>query len=94
MMWKHVVLNEMQGQLQRRDIYYWRNKRGNEIDFVLTNHHKDEPIAIECKWRAKKFDPKNLKIFRNQYPKGRNFVVAQDVSIPFKKDFINFALSL
>jgi predicted AAA+ superfamily ATPase len=33
--WEHYVLNEVQGRLQRRDLRYWRNKHGAEVDFVV-----------------------------------------------------------
>ena len=55
-LWEHLVLNEIQAQLQTRRIHYWRNKRGNEVDFVLAGREK-KPIAIECKWSAVQFSP-------------------------------------
>ncbi|MBM4049648.1 MAG: ATP-binding protein, partial [Planctomycetes bacterium] len=35
MLWKHFVLNELQAGLQSRQVLYWRDKRGHEVDFVL-----------------------------------------------------------
>jgi predicted AAA+ superfamily ATPase len=79
LLWEHCVLNELQGHLQTRNIFYWRDKNQHEIDFIyLKGRHHGEPIAIECKWNANKFDPKNLQIFRKRYPKGLNFVVCYD----------------
>jgi hypothetical protein len=78
-LWEHLVLNELQAKLQIRDIRYWRDKRGHEIDFILSPRG-EPPIAIECKWQADGFDPKNLISFRHQYPKGKNIVVSSDVT--------------
>ncbi len=56
---------------------YWRNKNGNEIDFVLPTG-RDRQIVLECKWKQKNFNAKNLQIFRRQHPKGINVLVASD----------------
>ena len=77
-LWEHFVLNELHAELQSRDIYYWRDKQGHEIDFVLAGSRR-VPCAIECKWKAAEFDPANLLVFRTKYPQGRNFVVSSDV---------------
>jgi len=85
-LWEHLVLNEIQAQLQTRQIFYWRDKRGHEVDFILRKR-PDEPTAIECKWSAKDFDPVNLRSFRKHYPQGDNLVVARDVDRPYKREY-------
>ena len=85
-LWEHLVLNEIQAQLQTRQIFYWRDKRGHEVDFILRKR-PDEPTAIECKWSAKDFDPANLRSFRKHYPQGENLVVARDVDRPYKREY-------
>ncbi len=75
-LWEHCVLNEYLGRRQERDLHYWRDKRGHEVDFVTVRGGK--LIAIECKWRADGFDPRNLRAFRKAYPAGENFVVTSD----------------
>jgi len=85
-LWEHFVLNEMHGRLQSRDIRYWRDKRGHEIDFVLVKKG-GSPTAIECKWSASDFDATNLRAFRRAYPKGGNYLVAQDVDRSYRRDF-------
>ena len=35
MLWEHYVLNELRAGLQRRDLRYWRDKQGHEVDFVV-----------------------------------------------------------
>ena len=73
------MLNEIQGRLQRRDLRYWRNKHGAEVDFVLPQRGEKGPVAIEAKWSAGSFDPAGLMAFRRIYPQGPSFVVAPDV---------------
>lgn len=85
-LWEHLVLNELLARVGRQGLGYWRDKRGHEVDFVCARRGKN-PMAIECKWRAERFDPAALQSFRRLYPKGRNFIVAQDVERPFKRRF-------
>ena len=61
-----------------RDVKYWRDKRGHEIDFIVARRG-EAPIAIECKWSYRDFDPRNLKLFRHRYPQGDSYVVGADV---------------
>ncbi|MFN8657701.1 MAG: DUF4143 domain-containing protein [Candidatus Obscuribacterales bacterium] len=78
-LWEHFVLNELHSLFSSKQVFYWRDKRGHEIDFVLRGRGKTvNADAIECKWRQKKFDTTNLKSFRASYPRGRNFVISSD----------------
>ena len=86
LLWEHYVLNEIQGRLQIRNVMYWRDKRGHEIDFVVAGRGRP-PMAIECKWSATEFDPHNLKRFRDRYPEGDSLVVAADVEKPFVRNY-------
>ena len=86
LLWEHYVLNEMHAHLQSRDIRYWRDKRGHEVDFVLARR-KNQPLAIECKWSASELDPTNLQAFRRSYTRGENFVVAHDVDRSFSRSY-------
>ena len=85
-LWEHFVLNEIMANLQTREVHYWRDKRGHEVDFVLTPH-RGKPLAIECKWSASDFDAANLRAFRRQYPQGENVVVAPDVDRTFQRTY-------
>lgn len=86
LMWEHCVLNEIQGRLQTRNVYYWRDKQQHEIDFIyIKNRNQNAPIAIECKWNSANFDPENFKIFRKRHAKGLNFVVSYDVTKSFEQ---------
>jgi predicted AAA+ superfamily ATPase len=86
LLWEHFVLNETQAQLQTRDVRYWRDKRGHEVDFVLVRG-RQPPLTIECKWSAADFDPAGLLAMRRAYPRGNNFVVASDVERGFARSF-------
>lgn len=90
LLWEHLVLNEIQGRLQRRSLGYWRNKHGAEVDFVLSGRAGSAPTAIECKWRADSFEPGSLNAFRRLYPDGPSFVVAADVEVPYTRTYRNF----
>jgi len=85
-LWEHYVLNEIQSVLQVRTVQYWRDKRGHEVDFVYSVRGH-APTAIECKWAAGGLDPRNLQAFRRQYPAGQNYVVANDVTRTYQRNY-------
>lgn len=94
LMWEQCVLNEIHGRLQIREINYWRDKAGHEIDFVLRNRADNSITAIECKFSilSKDLNPsmlssicKNIEAFRRLHPNGKNVVVASDVDVPFER---------
>ncbi|MBU2575059.1 MAG: AAA family ATPase [Elusimicrobia bacterium] len=91
-LWEHLVLNEMLGALQSREINYWRDKAGHEIDFVLKKRGLP-PIAIECRWKAGQFDTDSLRVFRRKYPEGENWVIASDAARPYEKSLGGFKIS-
>jgi uncharacterized protein len=49
-LWEHFVLNEIMARQQSREVSYWRDKRGHEVDFILTGR-RNKPIALECSGR-------------------------------------------
>ena len=85
-LWEHFVLNEVMAFTQSRNIQYWRDKRGHEVDFVISRR-RGVPLAVECKWNVSGFSPRPLLAFRRQYPDGENYVVAHDVDMPFSKEY-------
>ena len=85
-MWEHFVLNEIMAKLQSREVLYWRDKRGHEVDFILAER-RSNPVALECKWSSRDFDAGNLQAFRRQHPKGENFVIAHDVERSFQREY-------
>jgi len=81
-LWEHMVLNELIAVLQSKKVFYWRDKAGHEVDFILCNK-QSFLTAIECKWQTKNFNPGNLKIFRKKYVSGENVLLAQDCVKPY-----------
>lgn len=84
-LWEHFVLNELQSATQSRDLRYWRDKQGHEIDFVWARR-RHPPLAIECKWSAKSADLANLAVFFRAYPEALGFVVTPDADPGFTRE--------
>lgn len=91
-LWEHLVLNELHGLFDRRQLHYWRDKAGHEVDFVLALRGKP-PIAIECKWAAAQFDAGALHAFRRRHPKGSNYVVTADTDRTYSKEYAGLAVT-
>ncbi len=90
LLWEHAVLNEIQGRLQIRQLLYWRDKAGHEIDFVFKPRGENKSVvAIECKWSAKNFSDENLYIFTKNYPDADCFVVCHDAKPAFTRRINN-----
>ena len=86
--WEHFVLNELKAQLQNNaDILYWRNKKKQEVDFIIKKKRSQTVIAIETKWQAKNFNPDNLQAFRELHPEGENFLIANDIQESYTKNY-------
>jgi predicted AAA+ superfamily ATPase len=83
-LWEHYVLNEMMAQLQSKEIRYWRNKQGHEVDFIWLTRKK-QLFAIECKWSSNTFEPNSLLKFHQIYPQSELLLVAQDIQQGFTK---------
>ncbi len=101
-LWEHIVLNELQGHLQQRDVHYWRDKQGHEIDFVLPSRSSKIVPIVECKFKvgglgkspaALQAIAKNIQTFRKLYPGGENFVVASDVDRSFTREVDGIVLT-
>ncbi|MCX5681306.1 MAG: ATP-binding protein [Candidatus Omnitrophica bacterium] len=90
-LWEHFVLNEIFAHRQARDIGYWRDKQGHEIDFVI-NKRGHPLLAIECKWSDKDFDPANAKVFLRHYDKAQVYVVSHNVSQPYSHRYGDFTV--
>ena len=63
------------------------------MDFVLA-HRRDEVTAIECKWDPGAFDSSALKLFRNFYPKGSNFLVTPSGDPAYTKHYGKLAVRI
>lgn len=76
-LWEHFVLNEIHAHTQARQVGYWRDKRGHEVDFVIPIRGRSS-IAVECKWKAGDSSFPNLEAFLRQYPDSAAYVVSHD----------------
>lgn len=85
-LWEHYVLNELTAQLQDGNLRYWRDKQGHEVDFLWVPRGKT-PVAIECKWSAREFDPSSLLVFARAYPKVELNVVTTDADPAFARKY-------
>lgn len=84
MLWEHLVLDVLQTYSPDGRIHFWRDKQKREIDFILPAG-RESVDALECKWRAAAFDPSALRAFRALHPKGKNLVIASDITAPLNK---------
>ena len=85
-LWEHLVLEHLQAHGPDTPVQYWRDKAGNEIDFVL-RRGREAVDVIECKWNPAAFDAKALALFRSYYPEGRNFLVTPLEGPAYRKRF-------
>jgi predicted AAA+ superfamily ATPase len=84
-LWEHYVLNELHAQTQSRSVFYWRDKRGHEVDFVWAQRGR-APLGIECKWSAKSAGLENLAAFLRMYPQAQGFVVTTNAEPGFTRE--------
>jgi predicted AAA+ superfamily ATPase len=81
-LWEHLVLDVLR-TVVGDGLYYWRDKSGREIDFVVRRGR--DVHAIECKVNPDRFDVEALAVFRALYPRGRNFVVCPEVTESYER---------
>jgi uncharacterized protein len=86
LLWEHLALDTLRTITDDRSLYYWRDKSGREIDFVVKGS-RQRVDAVECKINPDDFSPSNLLIFRSLYPEGRNFVLSPNVRTPYMRRF-------
>ncbi len=84
-LWEHYVLNELTAHVPMADLRYWRDKQGHEVDLIWTRRGRT-PIAIECKWSARDFDPTGLLAFARAYPETEILVVSPDAKPAFTRE--------
>jgi hypothetical protein len=86
LLWEHLVLDTLRVFVDENSLYYWRDKSGREIDFVIRRRNR-QTDTMECKINPDRFDPANLVIFRSLYPVGNNYVICPHVKTPYVKRF-------
>jgi uncharacterized protein len=85
-LWEHLVLDALLAVFGDDRVFYWRDKAGHEVDFIVTKG-RDAVIAIECKHNPDKFQPENLAVFRSLYPHGENWVLSPGIKSASQKRF-------
>lgn len=88
------VLHELQKSLKvSQEIYYWRTRQKEEVDFVLVQDRLPIPIEVKSKIRGTEI-PDGLKAFLRKYPESPTAVILNDdifESIKFENKTVFFA---
>lgn len=82
-LWEHLVLDDLRVNEASGSLYYWRDKSQREIDFVI-KRQGNKVDTVECKINPDNFSPGALKIFREIYPDGKNFLISPNVLEPYR----------
>lgn len=91
-LWEHLALDWVAAKHPDNELLYWRDKAGRELDFVIARG-RDEVDVYECKWSPGEFSPDALRIFREAYPRGCNYLVCP-VAAAYKKRVGKFELTV
>jgi len=83
-LWEHLVLETLMSFSSETNLHFWRDKQQREVDFVISRGGA-RCDAFECKWNSDAFETRGLKAFRDNYPRGRNFLVASNVVQPYSR---------
>ena len=83
-LWEHLVLDILRTVSNEHDLFYWRDKSGREIDFVVKGK-RESTDTIECKVNPDSFDAKALSAFRSVYQEGRNYVVSPNIKSSYQR---------
>jgi predicted AAA+ superfamily ATPase len=83
LLWEHLVLDLLRALVGSEGVFYWRDKSGREVDFVVRQGRQAH--ALECKIRPDRFNPEALGVFRQAYPQGQNYLVCPGVSEPYNR---------
>jgi len=87
-LWEHLALDILRTVTDDKNLFYWRDKSGREIDFVIKGS-RQRVDAVECKINPDDFNPANLAVFRSLYPEGRNFVLCPNVRASYQRRYGN-----
>jgi uncharacterized protein len=85
-LWEHLVLEHLQAHFPQTPVLYWRDKAQREVDFVLA-HRRNAVDVVECEWDPAASDPEALRVFRNSYPNGRNYLISPSGDPAYTKRF-------
>lgn len=77
LLWEHLVLDVLRASVGVDRLFYWRDKSGREVDFVVREGRQAH--AIECKISPDRLSSESLGVFRQAYAGGRNYVVCPGI---------------
>lgn len=83
LLWEHLVLDELRARFDDRQVHYWRDKSGREVDFVIDRGERTVD-TVEAKISVDRFEAKNLHAFREIYPAGNNCLVVPYADRPYR----------
>jgi len=86
LLWEHLVLDTLRTVVDDHRLFYWRDKSGREVDFVIKGG-RQQSDAIECKINPDHFDPAHLAIFRSLYPGGKNYVLSPNIKSSYERRY-------
>ena len=82
-LWEHLVLDSLRFRHPDDHVFYWRDKSGREIDFVV-RRGEGRVDTFECRIDADAFSPAPVKAFRRRYPLGRDYIVVPVAKEPYR----------
>lgn len=82
LLWEHLVLDALRSCHADDSIFYWRDKSGREIDFVV-RRGRERVDTVECKINPEKLATTATEVFRGYYPEGDNYVVSPGAGTPY-----------
>jgi predicted AAA+ superfamily ATPase len=83
LLWEHLVLDVLRASVGADRLFYWRDKSGREVDFVVREGRRAH--AIECKISPDRLNPESLGTFRKAYAGGRDYVVCPGVEEEYSR---------
>jgi predicted AAA+ superfamily ATPase len=86
------VLDVLRSATGTEGLFYWRDKSGREVDFVVRRGRTIH--AVECKINPDRFDPESLRVFRGLYPQGRNYLICPGIEEPYERRFDKLILRI
>ncbi len=92
LLWEHLVLDVLRTMVPDFNLFYWRDKSGREIDFVI-RAARQNVHTVECKIQPAQFNPGSLQHFRTLYPEGNNFVVCPHLLMPYKHRYNDMTIN-
>ncbi|MCP5064877.1 MAG: ATP-binding protein [Ignavibacteriae bacterium] len=91
LLWEHLTLDTLRSIESESNLFYWRDKSGREIDFVI-KRSENKVDTIECKINPDNFSTKSLSAFRTLYPNGNNYCISPFINDTYKTRKNNFII--